>query len=125
MVMFAPMPMPLPVPVDFTVTSAKAGARKTGATGATGATSATSARRIKRFIQSAPIEGTNSLSLLLAAGRTRLGVLRPLVRPVQHLRHRMQHRFAGGVAMRLERQRDVAHGRAVALQRALEALGLD
>src|SRR5688572_4025997 len=108
--MGADIPMPLPTTDDFMVTSANAGA--------TDVTSATSAARIERFI-------SVSILLLRARRRARLRVLRPFVRPVQHLRYGVQHRFARGIAVRFIGQRDVADRGAVALERHVEPLRLD
>src|SRR6187402_11062 len=107
-VLVPPVPMPLLATVDFMVTSANA-----GAAGATSATSAASAASVKRFIG---FFTGKPILLLLRRGDPRLGVLGPFVRPVQHFGDSMQHRFAGGVAMRFIGQRHVADRGAVALE---------
>src|SRR5690348_13652186 len=98
-----PIPMPLPVIDDFTVTSANAGAAN-----ATSATKTT--KRFMRFI---------SILFLLRRVGARLG---PLVGPIEHFGHDVEHGLARGVAMRFEGQRDVANRCAVAFQRAIETL---
>src|SRR5690606_1085903 len=114
------MPRPLPVVVCLIVTSAEAG---------TASVRAVIAANIARFMILLPPLTLSSIpsraDLLLRGRGPRRGILRPLIRPVEHLGHRVQDRFAGDVAVRLVRQRHVANDTAMALDGHVEALGLN